>query len=129
MLDNLFNFFRDSLSILNIILFWSCYLLTHLRNVGVLSHKVSWSLAWMPDLQHWVRRLDSDLTLFTKVVIWSNSTLVSYTNNRVSPTPITDELWMDHLFLVSSLLLKMFNQKFLILRGAALSYFIAQNLL
>lgn len=99
------------------------------RHVGVLGHEVSWSFAWVSDLKHWERRLDPHLTLLAEVVIWPDCTLVPDTDDRVGIAAITSKLGVDNFGLLGSLFLEMLGQKFLVLRGAALGDFVAQDLL
>jgi len=112
--------------------FWDDWLplsLPHLWHVSVLSHEVSRSFAWMSDLEHRIWRLNPILAFLAKIVIWSDSTLVSNSNDWISTAPITDKLRVDNFSLIVSFFLKMLDQKFLVLRGAALSHFVAQDLL
>lgn len=83
----------------------------------------------MSDLEHWIWRLNPALTFFAKIVFWSDCTLVSNTNNWISIASITDEVRMDNLGLIFSFLLKMLDQKFLVLRSATLGDFVTQYLL
>jgi hypothetical protein len=88
--------------------------------ISILSHEMSWSLAWLSNLEHWIRWLKSLLTIFTKIIIWSDSTFVSDTNDRICTASITDEFLMDNFRLFFLLFLKMLDQEFLILRGTYL---------
>lgn len=99
------------------------------RHVGVLGHEVSRGFAWVSDLEHWERRLDPHLAFLAEVVIWPDCTLVPDTDDRVGIAAITSKLGMDYLGLLGSLFLEMLGKKFLILRGAALGDFVAQDLL
>jgi hypothetical protein len=83
----------------------------------------------MSDLEHWVWRLDPCFTLLAKIIILSDSTFVSNTDDRISIASVTDELVVDNVGLISFLFLKMLNQEFLILRSADLRHFVAQDLL
>ena len=83
----------------------------------------------MSDLEHWEWRLDPHLALLAEVVIWSDCTLVSDADDRVGIAAITSKFGMDHLGLFGSLFFEMLGQKFLVLRGAALGDFVAQDLL
>jgi hypothetical protein len=83
----------------------------------------------MSDLKHWVWWLNSLLTLLTKVVIWSDCALVSDTDDWISVATITNQFWMDNSGLICLFLFQMFNQKLLVLRGAAFADLVAQNLL
>lgn len=99
------------------------------REICILSHEMSWCFAWMSDLEHWVWRLNSYLTLFTKIVIWSDRALESNTFNWIGIAPIANSFGVNHSGLLSLSGFQKLDQKFLILRGAAFGHFVAQNFL
>lgn len=48
-----------------------------------------WSIFWLSNLDHWMRRIHLGFTFFTKIVIWSDWAFIPDTNNRFSSAPIT----------------------------------------
>lgn len=83
----------------------------------------------MSDLEHWVWWLKFLLTLFAKIIIWSDSTFESYSNDWISVATITYKFWVNNFCLISLLFLQMLYKELLILRSAALAHLVAQNLL
>lgn len=69
--------------------------------------QIGWCLAWMSNLEHWVWWLNPLLTLLAEVKVISNGTLVSYSQNRISVTSVTNHLVVNNFGLLLSLFLEM----------------------
>ena len=105
-----FSFSRNSLGlwclrdILCNLRYW--LLLLYICSVRVRAHQILWSMTWMSDLEHWVRkRLESLLTGWAKVIIRPKRALVSNPHNRVDLAPITGIPCMNNCRLLFLLLL------------------------
>lgn len=61
----------------------------------------------MSNLEHWVWWLNPLLTLLAEVKVISNGTLVSYSQNRISVTSVTNHLVVNNFGLLLSLFLEM----------------------
>jgi hypothetical protein len=101
----------------------------NLRREIVLALQECWSLAWMSDLEHWVWWIHPIFALFAEVEVVSDSTLVSYSQNRISVAPVASDLWVNNFGLLLSPALEMSRQHFLVLLSAVGLHLVAQNLL
>ena len=86
-------------------------------------------MARISDLDHWEVLLRKEcFTLVTQVIVGSVRAFVSDTNDGSRVAPIAGDVWMDCLALLLSLLLKMLDQKLLVLLCAVLVDLSCQNL-
>jgi hypothetical protein len=83
----------------------------------------------MSDLEHWIWWLHPLFTLFAKIKVISDSTLVSYAQNRISVAAIANDFWVNNFSLLFSFLLEVAGQQFLIFLCAVSFHFVVQNFL
>jgi hypothetical protein len=83
----------------------------------------------MSDLEHGIWWLHPLFALFTKVKVFSDSTLVPYAQNRISVTAIADDLGVSNLGLLLPLALQVGCHHLLVLLGAIRPNLVVQDLL
>ena len=81
----------------------------------------------MSDFEHWIWWFDSLFALLAEIKVISDSTLVSYTQNRISSTSIADDFGVNNFGLLLPLFLEVSGQQLLVLLSAIGFHLIVQD--
>jgi len=98
-------------------------------NLWILADHLNWNVSWVSDLNHGKsERLESFLTLLTQVIVTSDTTLVSNSDNWFNVTAIASDSMVNNLRLLLLFLCQVAHKKLLVLLSAVFRNLILKDL-